>query len=130
MYKCVWLIKFRPEVDPEYVRQEWRTSHGQLALKIPGIRRYVQNHWVAAPTGSERTYDGTVDCWFDDKESFEASWSSPEFETLLEDDLRLFDRSRVPPFEGGVVNEHIMRWEGLPEGRVYTSAGTIPGPAS
>jgi uncharacterized protein (TIGR02118 family) len=128
MYKCVWLIKFRPELDPEYVRREWRTSHGALALKVPGIKRYVQNHWVEAPTDCERTYDGTVDCWFENREAFEAAWASPEWKALLEDDRRLFDRTLVPAFEGGVVNEHIMRWEGLPEGRVYTSAGTIPPP--
>jgi uncharacterized protein (TIGR02118 family) len=130
MYKCVWLITFRPELDPEEVRRAWRTSHGALALKVPGIRRYVQNHWVATPPGAERTYDGSVDCWFDDRESFEAALASPEWATLLEDDVRLFDRERVPAFEGGVVDEHLMRWEGLPEGRIYTSAGTVPPPAS
>src|SRR5688572_31567061 len=113
MYKCVWLIKFRPELDPDYVRREWMTTHAQLALKIPGIRRYIQNHWVASPMGSECTYDGTVDCWFDSKEAFEAAWTSPEWRTLIEDDLRLFDRSgeHRPAFEGAAVNEHIMRWE-------------------
>ena len=39
MYKCVWMIKFRPEIDPEDVRRRWRTSHAEMALKIPGIRR-------------------------------------------------------------------------------------------
>ena len=92
MYKCVFLIKFRPELDPDAVRLAWRTSHAELALKIPGIRRYVQNHWVETGLGSERTYDGTVDCWFDSREAYEASWTSPEFEALLEDDVRLFDR--------------------------------------
>lgn len=126
MYKCVWLIKFRPELDPEDVRRAWRTTHGTMALQIPGIRRYVQNHWIEAPTDCERTWDGTVDCWFDDEESFEAAWASPEWKALLEDDARLFDRSVTPAFEGGVVNEHIMRWEGLPDGRIYTASGHIP----
>jgi uncharacterized protein (TIGR02118 family) len=130
VYKCVWLIKFRPELDPEEVRRAWRTSHGALALQVPGIRRYIQNHWIQASTGSEMTYDGSVDCWFDNREAFEKAWASPEWKALLDDDVRLFDRERVPAFEGAAVNEHIMRWEGLPEGRIYTSAGTIPEPAS
>ena len=123
MYKCVWMIKFRPELDPDEVREAWRTSHAALALKIPGIRRYVQNHWVAGPMGAERTYDGTVDCWFDSRESFEAAWTSPEWQALLEDDVRLFDRTLTPAFEGGVVNEYIMRWDALPDGRFYRASG-------
>ena len=128
MYKCVWLIKFRPELDPEEVRRAWRTTHGELALKVPGIKRYVQNHWVETPTDGDRTYDGSVDCWFDDRESFEAAWSSPEWKALLEDDVRLFDRTRTPAFEGGVVYEYVMRWDGLPDGRVYHTAGPLPLP--
>jgi uncharacterized protein (TIGR02118 family) len=123
MYKCVWLIKFRPELDPEEVRTRWRTSHGDLALKVPGILRYVQNHWVESPMGSERTYDGTVDCWFDTKESFEAAWTSPEWKTLIEDDVTLFDRERTPAFEGAAVREYVMRWDARPDMRPYQAAG-------
>jgi uncharacterized protein (TIGR02118 family) len=122
MYKCVWLIRFRPELDPEEVRERWRTSHAALALQIPGIKRYVQNHWVAEAMGSARTWDGTVDCWFDDKASFEAAWTSPEWKTLLEDDVKLFDRSATPAFEGGAVNEYIMRWDARPDGRFYLAS--------
>jgi len=122
MYKCVWLIKFRPELDPDEVRRAWRTSHADIALRIPGIKRYVQNHWVEASLGAERTYDGTVDCWFDSRAAFEASWSSPEWKTLLEDDVKLFDRDRTPAFEGAGVEEHVMRWDALPDGRFYTTA--------
>jgi uncharacterized protein (TIGR02118 family) len=130
VYKCVWMIKFRSELDPEDVREAWRTTHAALALKIPGIRRYVQNHWVADPMGAERTYDGTVDCWFDDRESFEAAWSSLEWKALLEDDLRLFDRTVTPAFEGGVVNEYVMRWDALPDGRFYLASGPAAGDQS
>jgi uncharacterized protein (TIGR02118 family) len=123
VYKCVWMIKFRPELDPDEVREKWRTSHAELALKIPGIRRYVQNHWVADPLGSERTYDGTVDCWFDDRASFEAAWQSPEWATLMEDDVKLFDRTVIPAFEGGAVEEYVMRWDASPDGRPYKASG-------
>ena len=122
MYKCVWMIRFRPELDPETVREAWRTTHAALALKVPGIRRYVQNHWMPEPGVWEPTYDGTVDCWFDDKAAFQAAVASPEWEALLEDDVHLFDRSLIPAFEGSVVNEYIMRWDALPEGRSYLAS--------
>ena len=127
MYKCVWMIKFRPDMDPEEVRRRWRTSHAELALQIPGIRRYVQNHWVETPMDSERTYDGTVDCWFDDKESFERAWTSPEFKRLWEDDLTLFDRNGPIVSEGGVVREYVMRWDARPDGRPYMASAPDDG---
>ena len=127
MYKCVFLIKFRPELDPQEVRQAWRTSHGALALKVPGITRYVQNHWVETPTDCARSYDGSVDCWFEDRDSFAASMASPEWAALLEDDVRLFDRTRTPAFEGGIVDEHVMRWDASPDARPYTASRAFPG---
>jgi uncharacterized protein (TIGR02118 family) len=129
VYKCVWLIKFRADLDPEEVREAWRTTHAALALNVPGIRRYVQNHWVADPMGSGKTYDGTVDCWFDDRAAMEAAWTSPEWQELLVDDGRLFDRTGTPAFEGGVVNEYVMRWDALPDGRPYKASGPTEGDA-
>ena len=126
MYKCVWMIRFRPELDPDAVRLAWRTTHAELALKIPGIRRYVQNHWITDPTGAERRYDGTVDCWFDDRAAYEAAWASPEWKTLLEDDVKLFDRVTEPAWEGGVVEEYVMRWDASPDGRPYKASGPTP----
>jgi uncharacterized protein (TIGR02118 family) len=127
VYKVVWMLTFRPELDPEEVRAAWRTTHADIALRVPGIRRYVQNHWVQAATGSERVYDGSVDCWFDDEASFEAALQSPEWATLMEDDVTLFDRRDTVTLVGGAVDEYVMRWDARPDGRPYTTAGTIPG---
>jgi uncharacterized protein (TIGR02118 family) len=123
MYKCVWLIRFRPDLDPAEVRERWRTSHGALALEVPGIRRYVQNHWVAETDGFGRGWDGSVDVWFDDRAAFDAALASPEWAALLEDDARLFDRSDTPAFAGGVVEEYVMRWDARPDQRPYKAAG-------
>ena len=30
---------------------------------------------------------------------------------MFQDDLRLFDRSAKPAFIGGLIDEHVMRWE-------------------
>jgi len=89
----------------------------------PGDQALRADHWVEAPLGSERTYDGTVDCWFDSREAFEAAWTSPEWAALLEDDVRLFDRDRTPAFEGAGVDEYVMRWDAAPDARPYHAAG-------
>lgn len=122
MFKVVWLLKFNPELDPEEARRWWRTDHGAIALKAPGIRRYIQNHWVEPAPGSARTYDGSVDCWFDSREAYEATLASPEWQALMDDDVKLFDRTLEPASEGGAVREYIMRWDALPDGRVYQAS--------
>ncbi|MEJ7737218.1 MAG: EthD family reductase [Chitinophagaceae bacterium] len=108
MYKVVFMLRFRKDITPEYARSEWLGSHGQLALTLPGLRRYVQNHWVAAATGHEPVYDGIVELWFDNEKAFQKSFSSPDGQAMLKDDLRLFDRSMTPAYVGGVVQEHVM----------------------
>ena len=111
MYKVTFLLHYRKDLSVDEVRAEWMGSHGQLALKIPGLRRYVQNHWVEAPEGHERTFDGSVDLWFDNEAAFKTGFESPQGKAMLEDDLRLFDRSHKPAYVGGVAEEHVMRWE-------------------
>lgn len=111
MFKTTMLLRYRKDLDPAYVRSEWRGSHGALALTIPGLRRYVQNHWFGAPPQHERVYDASVDLWFDDEEAFRAGFGGPEGAAMFKDDLRLFDRSAKPAFIGGLIDEHVMRWE-------------------
>lgn len=117
MYKVTFMLKFRKDITSEEARKEWLGSHGQLALTIPGLRRYVQNHWVAPAEGHEQVYDGGVDLYFDNEKAFKEGFSSPEGEAMLKDDLRIFDRGGKPAYVGGVVIEQVMRWEKGNDGR-------------
>ncbi|MBC7887014.1 MAG: EthD family reductase [Ferruginibacter sp.] len=108
MYKVIFMLKFRKDITPDYARKEWLGSHGALALTIPGLRRYVQNHWMAPAEGHEQVYDGSLELFFDSEEAFKTSFASPEGTAMLKDDLRLFDRSMTPAYVGGVVEEHVM----------------------
>jgi uncharacterized protein (TIGR02118 family) len=125
--KVILLLKFRADLDKEHVRHWWLTEHAELALRNLGMKRYVQNHWVA-PIAAEHAaggmpYDGCVEVWFEDREAYEATMASPEWKALEEDGPNGFD---MEVLHGGFVNEHVMRWDALPDGRVYTSAGEIP----
>ncbi len=127
MVKVVFLLKFLPDKDPAEVSRWWRTDHGALALKTPGLKRYVQNHFIA-PIDEEHAeagmpYQGMVEVWFDDHEAYEKAMASPEWQALEDDGYVGFQMGEL---QGGFVTEHIMRWEGLPDGRIYTSAGVIP----
>jgi uncharacterized protein (TIGR02118 family) len=111
MYKVIFLLRYRKDLSPEYVRKEWLGSHGSIAMKLPKLGGYVQNHWTGAATGHEQVYDGSVELYFDNAADFEAAFASSVGQEMLKDDLRLFDRSAVPAYVGGVVEEHVMFWK-------------------
>ena len=74
MTKLVVLLTKRAEMSREEFRRYWREVHGPLGAKMPGVRKYVQNHSVAdgAP------FDGFAEMWFDDAASMQAALASPE----------------------------------------------------
>ena len=129
MVKVIFLLTFRRDLDREAVSRWWRTDHGALALKNTRMRRYVQNHWTA-PIAAEHAgggmpYQGCVEVWFDNMEDYEATMASPEWKALEEDGPNGFEMAEL---HGGFVTEHIMRWDALPDSRIYTSAGEVPTP--
>lgn len=55
-----------------------RDVHGPMALEIPGLRRYIQNHVTADPNRASPAWDAIVELYFDNWESMEAAWATPE----------------------------------------------------
>ena len=91
--------------DAEFHRY-WRETHGPIAARIPGLRRYVQSHTV--PRSSElRTpdYDGVAEVWFDDMDALLAAVSSPETKAAIEDERNFIDHSRTALF---ITEEHVV----------------------
>ena len=115
MYQVIFMLKFRKDISKEEARKEWLGSHGALALTLPGLRRYVQYHWIEAAIGHEQVYDGSLVLGFDNEEAFKNSFTSPVGQAMLKDDLRIFDRSMTPAYVGGVVEEHVMLDEKVQE---------------
>jgi hypothetical protein len=50
--------------------------------------------------------------------------ASPEWKALEEDGVNGFEMGSL---HGGFVVEHVMRWDALLDGRIYTTAGAVPG---
>jgi len=63
--------------------------HGPLALKLPGLRRYVQNFVVNDGKRLHPGWDAMVELYFDDRTSMEAAWETCEGQAS-DADLPLF----------------------------------------
>ena len=88
------LLQKRADIDQQEFRTHWRTGHGALAAKLPGLRRYHQNH-IVDRTQRGITYardgldfDGFSELWFDDVPAMQAAFASDEVKALAADEDR------------------------------------------
>jgi uncharacterized protein (TIGR02118 family) len=91
MVKAVYTASKRPGLSTEEFQQHWFEVHGQLGARVPGLRRYVQNHGIPeANAFRAMTHDGFSELWFDDLEWLQAARASAEWAALSADGQALF----------------------------------------
>ena len=67
MVKALYTASKKPGLSSEEFYKHWFEVHGQLCARVPGLRRYVQNHGIAeAYPIRAMTHDGFSELWFDD----------------------------------------------------------------
>ena len=78
------ILTRRPDLTPEQFRRHWLEVHGPLAARLPGLRRYHQNHVVDASqlaidhARGAWEVDGFSQLWFDDVDAMRRAVESPE----------------------------------------------------
>ena len=100
MVKLIYCISKKPEMTIEEFQTYWRETHGPIAARIPGVRRYVQCHAVPE-TYAGRTppaFDGAAELWFDSIDAMRGAMGTPEVAAALEDEKNFIDHSRVASF--------------------------------
>jgi uncharacterized protein (TIGR02118 family) len=91
MVKAIFTACRKPGLALDEFQQHWFEVHGQLGARVPGLRRYVQNHAVREAYGVRAmTHDGFSELWFDDPESLKRARESPEWAELSRDGQTLF----------------------------------------
>ena len=84
MQKLVFVVQLRNDMSREEALRYWREVHGPIASKIPGLRKYVQNHATAAPEG-DLQFGGIAELWFDSSDALQAALASPEWAATIAD---------------------------------------------
>ena len=95
MIKLIYSFKRKEGLSVEEFQRYWRETHGPIAARIPGVRRYVQNHTLPELYDTEHppAYDGAAELWFDDLDSLRAGIGSPENQAAREDEKNFTDHS-------------------------------------
>lgn len=92
--KVLILVKRREGLPLGGFRERSLTRQARLAEKIPGLRKYTQNHTRDAFYGvGEAVLDAAYQLWFDDVPAFETARETPEYREMLAD-LTVFTEPR------------------------------------
>lgn len=89
MLKFMVVICKRQDMSNEEFKTYLLNTHGPLAKKLPGLRKYVQNFAVKDAKRKYPAWDAIVELYFDDWTSMEAAWASPQG-MASDDDLPAF----------------------------------------
>lgn len=107
MVKLVTYFKRKAGLSVEAFHAEWRTTHAEKALRVPGLRGYVQSHvLLSGYRKGEPFCDGLAEIWFADPEALDAARASPAFTEARAD----ADRFRESSTAGAMLTvEHLIK---------------------
>lgn len=74
----------------------WRTTHGDVARKIPNVQTYVQSHAMATPDGSKPPFLGIAEMTFASEATFKRAAGSPQFAAAIADLANFADPEKLP----------------------------------
>jgi uncharacterized protein (TIGR02118 family) len=91
MVKALFTASKKPGLATAEFQQHWFDVHGPLCARVPGLRRYVQNHGLPeAYAFRTMTHDGFSELWFDDLDALQRATASREWASLSADGQTLF----------------------------------------
>lgn len=106
MLKFVVVLYRRPDLSPQEFHENLRKEHGPMAERLPGLRRYVQNHVEPDPSRPHPGWDAVVELFWDDRAAMEAAWRTPEGRRATSHLAEFVDLSRS---SWSVVGEEVRR---------------------
>jgi uncharacterized protein (TIGR02118 family) len=116
MLKIVTLMKRRAGLSVDDFQNHLRSKYGPLAVKGPGLRRYVQS--CALTQGyakGELLFDAAGEMWFDSTAAYDHFLRSPEFAMARADQATFLDRSRTVVMP---VDVHVIKDGAIPDNAV------------
>lgn len=120
MPKRITYLTKRADLIRDEFREHWSTSHAAIAVGLPGVASYRQNH-VTSGTDSRYHVDGIVELWFTDDEAVTAGIHSDVAELLIADEPRFLSGLVGGAVHSGGPTPHwptkiwvLGRWAGEP----------------
>lgn len=95
MTKIVVVLYRKEGMSRQEFRTYWRDVHGAIGARMPGVRRYVQNHALAdgAP------FDGIAEMWFDSPADMQTAFTSEAAQDAARDVPNFLSKQQVVMIE-------------------------------
>ncbi|MBI5288410.1 MAG: EthD family reductase [Chloroflexi bacterium] len=91
MTKVLVVLQKKADMPRDEFRRYWREVHGPIGARMPGVRKYVQNHVLAdgAP------FDGVAEMWFDSPETMRGAFTSEAAQEAARDAANFLGGTQV-----------------------------------
>jgi uncharacterized protein (TIGR02118 family) len=111
--KRVSLVTRKAGMPVEEFQVYWREVHAPLALRVPGLRRYIQSHTLMETYDAPDppVCDGIVETWWDSVEASEQARKTPEREAVDADQPNFMGGSK------GLITTEIPILDAFPSGK-------------
>jgi uncharacterized protein (TIGR02118 family) len=107
MVKIVIFFKRRPGMSVEDFQRHWRTTHADIILKLPGIRRYVQSHVLPSSyKKGEPAYDAVAESYFESTQVMKELARTPFYAAVLADEPNFIDRASMGSI---ITDEYVVK---------------------
>ncbi len=81
MIAALSLMKRRPDISIAQFRKHWLDPHGVMTAELPGVRHYIQSHFIESPhtnaMARQLGIDGMPELWFDSYDDRKIAYTSP-----------------------------------------------------
>lgn len=81
MIAALSLMKRRPDISLAQFRKHWLDPHGVMTAELPGVRHYIQSHFLESPHSNslarQLAIDGMPELWFDSYDDRKIAYTSP-----------------------------------------------------
>jgi len=122
MVKMVIFFKRAPGMTIDAFQRHWREAHARLIEKLPGLRRYVQNHTLAeAYRKGEPAFDAVAEASFDDTQAMKALVGTAEYAAVSADEANFIDAASL----GSIITEEHLVKDGSAAGDAVKSINLV-----
>lgn len=94
MAKVIFVVQRRADLTRQECLRAWSgEQHISIVEKLPGLRKWTQNHVTSAP--GEPACDGIGELWFGSDQALDAALNSPEMAAAVDDAKTFLDMERT-----------------------------------
>jgi len=107
MVKIVIFFKRKPGMSVEDFQKHWRTTHADIIVKLPGIKRYKQSHVLtSAYRKGEPAYDAVAESYFESTQAMKDLARTPFYAAVLADEPNFIDRASMSSI---ITDEYVVK---------------------